>query len=120
MPWTIRYFQTEAGAIPAHEFRALLPAKLRAKLDLFTEETAKSEGTLGAGIFQACHGGYGDLFKIRAKLGNELARYFCGIEGRMLILLDGIHKRVGQATPDSVLNRAAGRLDEYRRTRRAV
>ena len=120
MSWTIRYFLTREGVLPAREFRASLPAKLRSKLDLFVQETARSRGSIGGGIFQACHGGYGDLFKVRAKLGRELARYFCGIDGEMLILLDGIHKRLGEATPDEALDRAAGHLAEYRRTRRAV
>jgi hypothetical protein len=115
----MRYFRTRAGAWPAREFRRNLPSKLRSKLDYFASQVVANEGEIGGQIFEVCHAPFSNIFRVRVKLRQDLARYFCGIDGDKLILLDGIQKRLGEATPNAALSQAAACLAEYIETRNA-
>jgi hypothetical protein len=99
MSWTIKYFRTRGGVMPARDFRRLLPAKLRSKLDRYAAATAANEGAIGGGIFQSFHAPYAGLSKVRARHGPDLARYLCAVDGDSLILLDGVQKRINQPAP---------------------
>jgi hypothetical protein len=96
-----------------------LPRKLQGKLATFALAVADSGWSLGGGIFEACHS-FSDLFEIRAKLGRDLAREFCTVDGEILILVDGVLKAEGEPTPPDVLRRAYARVERYRTTRRLV
>lgn len=118
MPWTVRYFVEADGSVPAEEFEDALPPKLRGKLLGFIEQVALYEGDVGAGIFHKCHGGYSDLYEVRAKREKLLARSLCARDGDNLILLGGVSKKLDEPTPDADLMRADGCLSRYRETRR--
>ena len=88
-------------------------------MDTFAQQVAINEGADLGVIFEVCHAPYSNIFRVRAKLGMELARYFCGVDGESLILLDGIQKRIGEPTPDAALRQAAAYLAEYNETKNA-
>ena len=77
---------------------------------------AENGWTTGGGYFEACHG-YADLFEIRVKVSKRLGRVYCTVDGGRLVLLSGLVKREGEATPRAVLDEAAAYLQEYKRTR---
>ena len=115
MAWTIEYFETEGGQVPAADFEDSLPVKLAAKLARFLKEAAESEGKIGGGIFEKCHSQPG-LWEVRAKLGDDLAREFCTRDGDRLVVLSGIVKPNRTPTPDEAFHQAMGYLCEYKAT----
>lgn len=92
MAWRIEYFESSDGRVPAAEFEDSIDAKLKGKLNVFAAEAARSEGAIGGGIFEKCHG-YSDLYEVRAKLGKELGREFCTRDNNCLIMLHGCVKK---------------------------
>lgn len=119
MAWTIRYFIDDDGSLPAEEFEGCVAnERLLVKLLAFIEQVALNEGRIGGGIFEKCHGGYSDLYEVRAKRGKELARSLCTRDGNNLILLWGVSKLIDQPTPTADLDRAQALLDRYRKTKR--
>lgn len=121
MGWVVRYFRKSDGSVPARQFEGLLSQKLklRAKLHRMTKEVADSEGRLGGGYFEPCHG-WDDLCEIRVIQGSDLARFICARHGESLVLLEGVLKRVREETPQSVFAQAVENLREYRETRDAL
>ena len=115
--WKIQYLEQESSRQPAEEFEDGIPAKLAGKLAKFAQAVQQYGFGLGGGIFEKCHG-YSDLYEIRAKLGKDLGREFCTVDGDQLILLCGIVKGVDEATPVAALQEAAGYLCEYQATHR--
>jgi hypothetical protein len=118
VPWTVRYFVDDDGSMPADEFESSLPPKLLGKLLGFIELVARNDGAVGAGIFHKCHGGYSDIYEVRAKREKSLARTLCARDGDNLILLGGVYKQLDEPTPEADLVQAAARLDRYRKTKR--
>jgi hypothetical protein len=119
MPWSIRYFVESDGSIPAAEFEDSLPDALRGKMATIVRAVSIEQWGLGGGYFEICHG-YPNLFEVRVKRGRDLAREFCTVSEGLLVLLDGILKAEGEATPREAFDRAAGRLERYQHSRRTV
>jgi hypothetical protein len=117
MGWSVEYFQTEDGKVPAAEWEDSLPAKLKGKVYATLQVVAETEGAIGGGKFKTCHG-YSNLFETRARLGNDLAREFCTRDRSMLVMLHGLTKPNGTETPPEALNQADAYRDEYDSTKR--
>lgn len=117
MAWTVRYFVENDGSIPAAEFEDSLPPKLAARLDRWVREVAEKGYQAGGGMFEACYG-YAGVCEIRAKVGQDLAREYCTVDGDDLVLLCGTKKRFNESTPRAALEEAARLRDRYLRTRR--
>jgi hypothetical protein len=119
MPWDVKYFVRADDSIPARDFQSDLPIKLRTKLLRITLEVAISDGALGGGFFEVCHAHPG-LHEIRVRHQRDLARFVCTRDGDSLILLTGVLKVTGEATPEATFVEADGFLAEYRKTGHAV
>ncbi|TAM74536.1 hypothetical protein EPN44_10905 [bacterium] len=113
----IEYFEQASGTQPAELFEDGVPPRLAGKLARFSQAAAESGISLGGGYFEKCHS-HSDLYEIRARLGNDLGREFCLIDGDRLVLLSGVLKRVGEPTPSKAFEEALAYSDEYKRTRK--
>ena len=119
MAWNIKYFQKVDGSVPAVDFEDSIPEKMMAKLHVWLESIAESEGKIGGGRFEKCHG-LPDLWEVRVRLGYQLGRELCTRDGDSLILLHGFVKPNGTPSPPAELNTAMVYLEEYRATKRVV
>lgn len=119
MGWTVEYFQAEDGTIPAAAFEDSISAKLKAKMHVTLEVVAETEGKIGGGRFEKCHT-YPDLWEARSRLGKDLGRHFCTRDGDRLVILSGIVKPNGTATPASALEEANRYLSEYQEKKRVA
>jgi hypothetical protein len=117
MAWEIEYFELESGRQPAEDFEDAIPRGLRAKLLRFAEQVAESEGKLGGGYWEPCHGHAG-VFAVRVIHNNELGRYYAAVDGNRMVLLHGYRKRPGQATPAAIYGVADRHLGDYRNNHR--
>lgn len=103
--------------MPAEEFEDSLPDRMQGRLFGFIKQVADSEGKIGGRIFRKCFG-YSDLWEVRARVANQLARSLCSRDGDNLILLGGLVKGVDEETPLAALDEAAKRLGRYKKTKR--
>jgi hypothetical protein len=116
--WAVRYFVEDDGSVPAADFEDALPPALGAKLARWVQAVASSGFTLGGGMFEICHD-FPNLFEVRAKVGKQLGREFCTVDGDKLVLLGGIVKAIDEATPRAALVAASERLARYKVSRRS-
>jgi hypothetical protein len=112
----VRYFVDDDGSAA---FEDGLPAALAAKLARWVQAVSDGGFALGGGMFEICHG-YPDLFEIRTKIGKQLVREFCTIDGGSLVLLGGIVKRVGEPTPRAAFDDASQQLSRYKVSKRTA
>lgn len=115
--WDVVYYARPSGRQPAEEFEDNIPAKLSGKLARATVEAAQKGFSVGGGLLKNCRG-YPGLFEVRAISFNELARFFCHVDGDRLVLLHGVAKRPGNETPKSELDKAFDCLADYRVSKR--
>jgi hypothetical protein len=102
---------------PAEEWEDGTPEKLRGKLFRYRVAIATQGVQLGGGIIKKCHE-YPGLFELRVRHHKDLAREFCTIDGDRLVMLDGVVKPEGEATPVRSFTTASGYLREYQGTRK--
>jgi len=117
MAWNAQFFETRDGECPALDFLNGVHAKMQARLAVLVEAVEQNGFGLGGGYFEACHG-YSDLFEIRAKVSRSLGRIYCTLDGGILVLVSGLLKEEGEATPEAALEQAAAYIREYRETKR--
>ena len=102
----VRFFCTDAGKEPVREWlKELTPIDRKASLEDLRG------WPLGMPLVD--HLG-GDIWEVRVKLNNRIARILFVLEGKTMVLLHGFIKKQ-QATPKPDLDLARDRLKQLRR-----
>jgi len=115
--WDVVYYARRSGRQPAEEFEDHIPSSLSGKLTRATVEAARNGFSVGGGLLKNCRG-YPGLFEVRAIWSNQLARFFCHVDGNRLVLLHGLAKRPGDETPKMELDKAYKCLADYKATKK--
>jgi phage-related protein len=108
----VRFFQTDTGTEPVREWLKDLPAIDRKAVG---EDIKTVQFGWPLGMPLVDHLG-GDIWEVRIKLNNRIARVLFVIEGQTMVLLHGFIKKQ-QATPKPELDLAKDRLKQLRRKR---
>ena len=108
----VRFFQTDAGTEPVREWLKDLPAIDRKAIG---EDIKTVQFGWPLGMPLVDHMG-GDIWEVRIKLNNRIARVLFVFEERTMVLLHGFIKKQ-QATPRQDLDLAKDRLRQLRRKR---
>lgn len=106
----VRFFRTDAGAEPVREWLKDLPAIERKAIG---EDVKTVQFGWPLGMPLVDHLG-GDIWEVRVKLENRIARILFALDGSTMILLHGFIKKQ-QATPKPDLDLARDRLKQLRR-----
>lgn len=106
----VRFFRTDAGAEPVREWLKGLPAIDRKMIGEHVK-TVQFGWPLGMPLVD--HLG-GDIWEVRVKLENRIARILFALDGQITVLLHGFIKKQ-QATPKPDLELARDRLKQLRR-----
>ena len=106
----VAFFQTEAGREPVREWLKALP---RAERKTIGEEvkTVQFGWPLGMPLVRKMEP---DLWEVRVRLGDRIARVFFTVEEDVMVLLHGSIKK-GQKTPRKELDLARKRLAQVKR-----
>lgn len=106
----VRFFCTDAGAEPVREWLKDLPAIDRKTIG---EDIKTVQFGWPLGMPLVSHLG-GDLWEVRIKLENRIARVLFALDGQTMVLLNGFIKKQ-QTTPKPELDLALDRLKQLRR-----
>jgi len=106
----VRFFRTDAGAEPVREWLKELPAMDRRTIG---EDIKTVQFGWPLGMPLVGHLG-DDIWEVRIKLENRIARVLFVLEGQTMLLLHGFIKKQ-QATPKPDLDLARDRLKQLRR-----
>jgi phage-related protein len=106
----VRFFCTDAGAEPVREWLKALPAIDRKTIG---EDIKTVQFGWPLGMPLIGHLG-GDIWEVRIKLENRIARVLFSLDGQTLVLLHGFIKKQ-QATPKPDIDLARDRLKQLRR-----
>lgn len=106
----VRFFRTDAGVEPVREWLKDLPAIDRKTIG---EDIKTVQFGWPLGMPLVDHLG-GDIWEVRIRLDNRIARVLFALEGHTMILLHGFIKKQ-QATPKPELDLARDRLKLLRR-----
>ncbi len=106
----VRFFRTDAGTEPVREWLKELPAIDRRTIG---EDIKTVQFGWPLGMPLVGHLG-GDIWEVRIKLENRIARVLFVLEGQTMLLLHGFIKKQ-QATPKPDLDLARDRLKQLRR-----
>ena len=106
----VRFFRTDAGTEPVREWLKDLPAIDRRTIG---EDIKTVQFGWPLGMPLVGHLG-GDIWEVRIKLENRIARVLFVLEGQTMLLLHGFIKKQ-QATPKPDLDLARDRLKQLRR-----
>lgn len=106
----VRFFSTAAGAEPVREWLKALPAIDRRTIG---EDIKTVQFGWPLGMPLVDHLG-GDLWEVRIRLDNRIARVLFAIEDGAMVLLHGFVKKQ-QKTPAPDLGLAKDRLKQLRR-----
>lgn len=106
----VRFFQTDAGAEPVREWLKAMPAMDRKTVG---EDIKTVQFGWPLGMPLVGHMG-GDIWEVRVKLENRIARVLFAIDGQTMVLLHGFIKKQ-QKTPASELDLARDRLKQLKR-----
>jgi phage-related protein len=106
----IRFFCTDAGAEPVRDWLKGLPASDRKHIGE-SIKTVQFGWPLGMPLVD--HLG-GDIWEVRIRLDNRVARVLFALDGQMMVLLHGFIKKQ-QATPKPDLDLAKDRLKQLKR-----
>ncbi len=101
----VRFFQTGSGAEPVRDWLKELPAADR-------KTVGEDIKTVQFGMPLVRHL-EGDIWEVRIRLDNTIARVLFTLEGSTMVLLHGFIKKQ-QATPKPDLNLAKDRLKQLR------
>jgi len=106
----VRFFRTDAGSEPVREWLKDLPAIDRKTIgeDIKTVQFGWPLGMPLVGHLD------GDIWEVRVKLENRIARILFAMVGRTMVLLHGFIKKQ-QATPKPDLDLARDRLKLLKR-----
>ncbi len=106
----VHFFRTDAGAEPVREWLKGLPAIDRKTIG---EDIKTVQFGWPLGMPLVDHLG-GDIWEVRVKLDNRIARILFALDGQIMVLLHGFIKKQ-QATPKPDLDLARDRLKQLRR-----
>jgi len=106
----VRFFRTDAGAEPVRDWLKDLPAIDRKTIG---EDIKTVQFGWPLGMPLVDHSG-GDIWEVRIKLGNRIARVLFAIDARIMVLLHGFIKKQ-QKTPGPELDLAKDRLKLLKR-----
>ena len=101
----VRFFRTDAGAEPVRKWLRDLPAVDRKTIG---EDIKTVQFGWPLGMPLVDHLG-GEIWEVRIKLGNRIARVLFATEGQTMVLLHGFIKKQ-QKTPEPDLDLAKDRL----------
>jgi phage-related protein len=106
----VRFFRTDAGAEPVREWLKDLPAIERKTIG---EDIKTVQFGWPLGMPLVDHLG-GDIWEVRIRLGNRIARILFAVDGQTMVLLHGFIKKQ-QKTPGPELDLARDRLKLLKR-----
>lgn len=106
----MRFFRTDAGAEPVREWLKALPAIDRKCIG---EDIKTVQFGWPIGMPLVRHLG-DDIWEVRIRLANRIARVLFTFEGQTMVLLHGFIKKQ-QATPKADLELARDRLRQLKR-----
>jgi phage-related protein len=106
----VHFFRTDAGAEPVREWLKGLSAIDRKTIG---EDIKTVQFGWPLGMPLVDHLG-GDIWEVRIKLDNRIARILFALDGQIMVLLHGFIKKQ-QATPKPDLDLARDRLKQLRR-----
>ena len=106
----VRFFRTEVGTEPVREWLKSLAAIDR-KIIGENIKTVQFGWPLGMPLVGHLDG---NIWEVRIRLDNRIARVLFALEGRTMVLLQGFIKKQ-QATPKPDLGLAKDRLKQLRR-----
>ena len=106
----VRFFRTDAGAEPVREWLKDLPAIDRKTVG---EDIKTVQFGWPLGMPLVDHLG-GDIWEVRIRLGNRIARILFAVDGQTMVLLHGFIKKQ-QKTPGPELDLAKDRLKLLKR-----
>jgi phage-related protein len=106
----VRFFRTDAGAEPVREWLKDLPAIDRKAIG---EDIKTVQFGWPLGMPLVGHLG-GDIWEVRIKLDNRIARVLFALDGQTMVLLHGFIKKQ-QKTPGPDLDLAKDRLKQLKR-----
>ncbi|NWG32158.1 MAG: type II toxin-antitoxin system RelE/ParE family toxin [Rhodocyclaceae bacterium] len=106
----VRFFRTDAGTEPVREWLKDLPAIDRKTIG---EDIKTVQFGWPLGMPLVDHLG-GDIWEVRIRLGNRIARVLFAVEGQVMVLLHGFIKKQ-QKTPGPELELAKDRLRQLKR-----
>ena len=112
IPYVLKvvFYQSEIGNEPVREWLKGLPREDKRKIgeDI---KTAQIGWPLGMPLIRKIDK---DLWEVRTRLENGIARVFFTVDGEYMILLHGFIKK-SQKTPQNELKTALTRLGNYKR-----
>ncbi len=106
----VHFFQTDSGTEPVREWLKELPAPDRKTIG---EDIKTVQFGWPLGMPLVGHLG-NDLWEVRIRLDNRIARVLFTLDGQTMVLLHGFIKKQ-QATPKPDLDLARDRLKQLRR-----
>jgi phage-related protein len=106
----VRFFRTDAGAEPVRDWLKDLPAIDRKTIG---EDIKTVQFGWPLGMPLVDHLG-GDIWEVRIRLGNRIARVLFAVDGQTMVLLHGFIKKQ-QKTPGPELDLAKDRLKLLKR-----
>lgn len=106
----VRFFRTDAGAEPVREWLKDLPAIDRKTIG---EDIKTVQFGWPLGMPLVDHLG-GEIWEVRIRLGNRIARVLFAVDGQTMVLLHGFIKKQ-QKTPGPELDRAKDTLKQLKR-----
>ncbi|HST42878.1 MAG TPA: hypothetical protein VLK58_25365 [Conexibacter sp.] len=129
--WTVAFYETARGEVPARDFLISCPTPVRATLvKIVATVVAAPPPTFAAShLWHAMHGSMKGLHEARDRHGDRLYRLFCvvdakailyGHDRRLVTLIDGESKQVRSEMPERVYRRVRGHRDDYLHHRRSA
>lgn len=106
----VRFFRTDAGTEPVREWLKELPAIDRKTIG---EDIKTVQFGWPLGMPLVDHLG-GDIWEVRIRVGNRIARILFAVDGQTMVLLHGFIKKQ-QKTPGPELDLARDRLKLLKR-----
>lgn len=112
IPYVLKvvFYRSEIGNEPVREWLKGLPREDKRKIDEDIK-TAQIGWPLGMPLIRKIDK---DLWEVRTRLENGIARVFFTVDGEYMILLHGFIKK-SRKTPQNELKTALARLGNYKR-----
>lgn len=131
-PWLVHFFRRHRSddpdrAVPAIDFLASVPAKVRAEIQAVLEAVAEAPPPAfsGGGKWEAMRGDMAGFYEVRVRgADRQNHRLFCVLErdaedlgGSSIVAIDGLSKPVRKAARAKDYRRARSYRNEFRKRR---